>query len=86
MEGRGSFRLKLLVTICVIPRGSSISRTFRGDTLIAYCFSRRCTKEMRDAKSELVVSETEKEAMRNQYQKSLDHRETERQQLEHQVI
>ncbi|CAL7950561.1 unnamed protein product [Xylocopa violacea] len=40
---------------------------------------------MRDAKSELVVSESEKEAMRNQYQKSLGRYETERKQLEYQL-
>ncbi|XP_017788750.1 PREDICTED: protein hinderin-like [Habropoda laboriosa] len=45
----------------------------------------KCTKEMRDAKSELAVSESEKEAMRNQYQNSLDRRETERKQLEFQL-
>ena len=41
---------------------------------------------MRDAKSELAVSESEKEAMRNQYKKSLDRRETEKKQLEFQVM
>lgn len=40
---------------------------------------------MRDAKSELTVSESEKEAMRLQYKKSLDRRETEKEQLEFQV-
>lgn len=40
---------------------------------------------MRDAKSELIVSESEKEAMRLQYKKSLDRRETEKEQLEFQV-
>ncbi|XP_061939764.1 uncharacterized protein LOC108000190 [Apis cerana] len=40
---------------------------------------------MRDAKSELAVSESEKEAMRNQYKKSLDRRETEKKQLEFQL-
>lgn len=41
---------------------------------------------MREAKSELVVSESEKDAMRNQYQASLDRRETEKKHLELQVI
>ncbi|CAK9813037.1 hypothetical protein ANTPLA_LOCUS7646 [Anthophora plagiata] len=45
----------------------------------------KCTKETRDAKSELAVSESEKEAMRNQYHNSLDRRETERKQLEYQL-
>lgn len=54
--------------------------------MIERCFSRRCTKEMRDAKSELAVSESEKEAMKNQYKKSLDRRETEKKQLEFQVM
>lgn len=40
---------------------------------------------MRDAKSELTVSESEKEAMRLQYKKSLDRHETEKEQLEFQV-
>ncbi|XP_076755589.1 uncharacterized protein LOC143426190 [Xylocopa sonorina] len=40
---------------------------------------------MRDAKSELVVNESEKEAMRNQYQKSLDRYETDKKQLEYQL-
>lgn len=47
--------------------------------------SRRCTKELRDTKAELTVSESEKQAMRNQYEKSLDRRETEKKQLEFQV-
>ncbi|KAG7206717.1 hypothetical protein KM043_000390 [Ampulex compressa] len=37
---------------------------------------------MREAKSELAVSETEKAAMRDQYRKSLDRRETEKRRLE----
>ncbi|XP_076241171.1 uncharacterized protein LOC143183508 [Calliopsis andreniformis] len=45
----------------------------------------KCTKEMRDAKSELIVSESEKEAMKSQYQKSLDRREVEKKQLEFQL-
>ncbi|OAD61068.1 hypothetical protein WN48_01136 [Eufriesea mexicana] len=49
------------------------------------CLSRRCTKELRDAKAELTVSESEKEAMRSQYEKSLDRRETEKKQLEFQL-
>ncbi|KAK1122324.1 hypothetical protein K0M31_009546 [Melipona bicolor] len=45
----------------------------------------KCAKEARDAKSELTVSESEKEAMRIQYEKSLDRRETEKKQLEFQL-
>ncbi|XP_076544185.1 uncharacterized protein LOC117603277 isoform X4 [Osmia lignaria lignaria] len=45
----------------------------------------KCTKEMRNAKSELAVSESEKEAMKNQYQMMLDRRETEKKQLEYQL-
>lgn len=41
---------------------------------------------MNDAKSELVVNESEKDAIRNQYQKSLDRQNTEKKQLEFQVI
>ncbi|KAF3420023.1 hypothetical protein E2986_11342, partial [Frieseomelitta varia] len=45
----------------------------------------KCAKETRDAKSELTVSESEKEAMRIQYETSLDRRETEKKQLEFQL-
>ncbi|KAK9308997.1 hypothetical protein QLX08_001190 [Tetragonisca angustula] len=45
----------------------------------------KCAKETRDAKSELTVSESEKEAMRIQYEMSLDRRETEKKQLEFQL-
>ena len=41
---------------------------------------------MRVAKSELAFSDPEKEAMRNQYNKPLDRRETEKKQLEFQVM
>ncbi|CAD1476582.1 unnamed protein product, partial [Heterotrigona itama] len=45
----------------------------------------KCARETRDAKSELTASESEKEAMRIQYEKSLDRRETEKKQLEFQL-
>ncbi|XP_012143118.2 uncharacterized protein LOC105662756 [Megachile rotundata] len=46
----------------------------------------KCTKEMRNAKSELAVSESEKDAVKNQFQMLLDRQETEKKKLEYQLI